>query len=48
MQIDGITYEFARASDLERDGMSLECERIDDAGGGTLEGNKKVGNLFFL
>jgi hypothetical protein len=36
MQIDGITYEFTRASDLERDGMSLECERIDDAGGRTL------------
>lgn len=36
MQIDGITYEFTRASDLERDGMSLECERIDAAGGRTL------------
>ena len=36
MRIDGITYEFTLASDLERDGMSLECERIDAQGARTL------------
>jgi hypothetical protein len=36
MEIDGTTYEFTRASDLERDGMSLECVRVEATGGRTL------------
>jgi len=36
VRIDGITYEFTRASDLQRDGMSLECVRVDTAGARTL------------
>ena len=28
MRIDDDTYEFVRASDLVRDGMSLECRRV--------------------
>jgi len=32
MTVDGITYEFTRASDVIRDGFSLWCERIDTAG----------------
>ncbi len=36
MKIDGTIYEFTRASDLERDGMSLECERVDPDGTRTL------------
>lgn len=36
MNIDGQDYEFTRASDLLRDGMSLECELIHPNGGRTL------------
>ena len=36
MQVNDITYEFTRHSDLERDGMSFDCERINAAGGKTL------------
>jgi hypothetical protein len=32
MVIDGITYEFTRASDVIRDGFSLWCERLDAGG----------------
>ena len=36
MRIEGTTYEFTQASDLERDGMSLECDRIEADGARTL------------
>ena len=36
MRIEGTTYEFTRASDLQRDGFSLECARVEDDGGRTL------------
>lgn len=36
MQIEGLTYEFTMASDLIRDGMSLECEQIHPDGERTL------------
>ena len=37
MRIDGVIYEFTVASvDLERDGMSLECERMNAVGERTL------------
>jgi hypothetical protein len=36
VKIEGVEYEFVRASDLERDGMALECHRVSAAGGRTL------------
>jgi hypothetical protein len=32
MRIDGIDYEFTLASDVERDGMALQCERVETSG----------------
>jgi hypothetical protein len=32
MQIEGIEYRFQVASDLQRDGLGLECYRQSDAG----------------
>mgnify|MGYP003382241126 CR=1 FL=1 len=32
MEIEGSTYEFTLASDVDRDGMSLWCERVDPGG----------------
>jgi hypothetical protein len=36
MRVDGVTYRFTRGSDINRDGMYLECERVDAGGEKTL------------